>query len=182
MSFIDDLAGGGGGKWQTKRIEADNAKRRDFIEQMLAQGRQDLTSGYDTARGIRNEGYQGALDVLGQTIPEMFGAFSQGNLGAQQTVLAGLPQFQNAIMGLPIDMSGMPAQDFGYNTDWAQQTAPGSSLAGVQPGAGGGAVPGGTGGDVGGLGGGGGGAAGGMIRVSLAAVADWAAVPAEFRR
>jgi len=125
MSFLDGLMGGGGGKWQVKQQIKDNEKRRAFIEQQIAQGRSDLTGGYGAAMGMRNQGYQDSLDVLGQTIPQQFDAFQQGNMAAQSTLLAGLPQYQNAIMGLPVDMSGFSPQSIDYNTDWAQQSVPG---------------------------------------------------------
>ena len=34
-------------------------------------------------------------------------AFQQGNVGAQQAILSGLPQIQNAILGGNVDLSGL---------------------------------------------------------------------------
>ena len=69
-------------------------------------------------------GTQAALDVFGQTIPQQFGTFQAGNVGAQGALLAGLPQFQSAILGLPTDLSGMQPQRLAVDTSFAQQQLP----------------------------------------------------------
>ncbi len=55
-------------------------------------------------------GFQGALDIFGQTVPAQSQVFQAGNVGAQQALLAGLPQFQNAILGGNVDLSQLQAQ------------------------------------------------------------------------
>jgi hypothetical protein len=56
------------------------------------------------------QGFQGAMDVFNQAVPQQMQAFQQGNMGAQNALLAGAPQFQNAILGGPVDYSQMQAQ------------------------------------------------------------------------
>lgn len=54
------------------------------------------------AQDNANLGFQGALDVFGNTIPQQLTAFQQGNQQAQSLLGAGLEQSQNAILGNPI--------------------------------------------------------------------------------
>ena len=65
-----------------------------------------------------------SLDVLGQAFPQQQQAFQQGNVGAQQQLLAGLPQIQNAILGRTVDTSGFAPTTIGLNTGFTQQTLP----------------------------------------------------------
>jgi len=44
-----------------------------------------------------------------QAYPAMQNMFQQGNVQAQQALIRGLPQMQNAIMGNPVDMSAFQA-------------------------------------------------------------------------
>ena len=75
-------------------------------------------------RQSAQEGFQGALDLMGQTIPQQAALFQGGNVAAQNTLLAGLPQQNNAIMGNPIDLSGLQPTQQAYNTDYTQQRLP----------------------------------------------------------
>ena len=80
---------------------------------MDEQGRQDVLAAFPKAQEARRQGFQGALDVFGQSIPQQLQAFQGGNVGAQQALLGGLPQQQNAILGLPTDLSTGYAMCFG---------------------------------------------------------------------
>jgi hypothetical protein len=65
---------------------------------------------FNSAQQNQQQGFQGALDIFGQTIPAQLNAFGGGNLNAQNTLLAGLdPQIQ-AILGGNVDLSGLQAQ------------------------------------------------------------------------
>lgn len=55
-------------------------------------------------------GFQGALDLQGQTIPEQFRQFQQGNQQAQGTMKAGLDPQIAAILGGNVDLSGLQSQ------------------------------------------------------------------------
>jgi len=70
---------------------AQNAAATDFIKTQGAQARSDLLSLAPAAENSRNLGYQGALDVLGQTIPGQINAFTSGNAAAQAAILGGDP-------------------------------------------------------------------------------------------
>lgn len=67
----------------------------------------DVNRIFPQAQETANLGFQGALDVFGQSAPAQMDVFQQGNLGAQQQLLAGLPQIQNAILGGNVDLSGL---------------------------------------------------------------------------
>ncbi len=69
----------------------------------------DLFKLFPAAQQNVQQGFQGALDVFGQSLPAQSQAFQQGNIGAQQTLLAGLPQQQAAILGGNIDYSQLQA-------------------------------------------------------------------------
>lgn len=122
-SVVDKIFGGTDKSSQRQQIAA-NARTTDLIEQATRQARGDVLALAPAAFENRNLGFQGALDVFGQTIPQQFGAFQQGNMQAQGALLAGLPQFQNAILGLPADLSGFQPQRIDVDTGFAQQQLP----------------------------------------------------------
>ena len=79
------------------------------------------------------QGFQGALNVFGQALPQQAQAFQGGNVAAQQQLLAGLPQIQNAILGGNVDLSGLqPFQAQQPTFDFAQQQIPQFGGQGVQ--------------------------------------------------
>ena len=65
---------------------------------------------HDAAQQNSLAGFQGGLDVFGQTIPAQLQAFQSGNLNAQNTTRAGLDPQIAAILGGNIDLSGLQAQ------------------------------------------------------------------------
>jgi hypothetical protein len=79
------------------------------LNQSTAQAREDLFKLFPAAQQNTQQGYQGALDVFKQTLPQQAGVFQAGNVAAQNQLLAGMPQFQNAILGAPVDYSQFQA-------------------------------------------------------------------------
>ena len=124
MSKVVKTLFGGTDRSAQKATKQANARTLDFIKQQGQVARQDAIPLFGSAFENRNLGAQAALDVFGQTIPQQFGTFQQGNVGAQQQLLAGLPQFQNAILGLPADLSGLQPQTIDVDTSFAQQQLP----------------------------------------------------------
>ena len=122
-SVIKSLFGGTDRSSQQAQMQS-NADTLGFIKQQGRQSRGDSIALGQAGFENRNLGNQAALDVLAQTIPQQFDAFSQGNTGAQSTLLAGLPQINNAILGLPVDMSGLQPQRINYDTGFANQQLP----------------------------------------------------------
>jgi hypothetical protein len=78
-------------------------------ERAVKQARGDLERLFPQAQQSLLQGYQGAADIFGQSLPAQTQAFQQGNLAAQQHILAGMPQMQNAILGGPVDYSAFQA-------------------------------------------------------------------------
>ena len=63
--------------------------------------------------------------MFGQSLPAQTQAFQQGNMGAQQQILAGLPLAQAAILGGQIDYSALqPYQAQMPDLGFFQQTLP----------------------------------------------------------
>jgi hypothetical protein len=89
------------------------------------QARNDVMTILPQAQQQANQGFQGALDVFGQSNPAQMDVFQQGNLGAQQALIAGLPQIQNAILGGNVDLGGLqPFQIQQPDMSFMQQTLP----------------------------------------------------------
>jgi hypothetical protein len=103
---------------------AQNRQVLALQEKLAQQARGDVTGIFPGVRQSAQEGFQGALDLMGQTIPQQAALFQGGNVAAQNTLLAGLPQQNNAIMGNPIDLSGLQPTQQAYNTDYTQQRLP----------------------------------------------------------
>jgi len=80
---------------------------------------------FPAAQQNAQQGFQGALDVFGQSIPAQTGVFQQGNVAAQNQILAGLPQMQNAILGGQVDYSALqPTQLQMPDLSFLQQQLP----------------------------------------------------------
>ena len=102
--LLDPFFGGSerkAAKAQTKALE----QGQQFVRQGQQQARQDIQQIFPQAQQSLQQGFQGALDIFGQSIPAQTNVFQQGNLAAQQSIAAGLPQFQNAILGGQVDFS-----------------------------------------------------------------------------
>lgn len=91
------------GRRQRESLEQSQAT----IEAAADRAREDALPRFEQAREDVLMGFQGALDVFGQTIPQQAMAFQAGNVGAQQQLIAGLPQIQAAILGQPVDFSAL---------------------------------------------------------------------------
>jgi hypothetical protein len=60
--------------------------------------------------------------MLTGATPQQIDMTARGNIGAQDTLLAGLPQIQNAILGMPVDMGALQSMDLRTPgmLDWMQ--------------------------------------------------------------
>lgn len=70
-----------------------------------SEARGDLFKLFPAAQQTARQGFQGGLDVFGQSLPAQTDVFTQGNLGAQQAIAQGLQQQQNALFGNQVDFS-----------------------------------------------------------------------------
>jgi hypothetical protein len=89
--------------------EAAGERASEQLNQSTAKAREDLFKLFPAAQQNTQQGYQGALDVFKQALPQQAGVFQAGNVAAQNQLLAGMPQFQNAILGAPVDYSQFQA-------------------------------------------------------------------------
>jgi len=83
---------------------------QDFIRQGTVQARGDAIPLFQTGQQNALQGFQGALDIFGQTVPQQLQAFQGGNVGAQSALLSGLGQQQAAILGQQLDPNALQAQ------------------------------------------------------------------------
>jgi len=93
-----------------KSAEAQKAASQEFIERNIAQARSDIFKLFPKAQDARTQGLQAGVDLYKQAYPAMMNSFQQGNVGAQNMLLAGLPQANNAILGNPVNLQGLQAQ------------------------------------------------------------------------
>ena len=101
-----------------------NAAAQALIAEKAAEARQDVLAIAPGAERNRNMGFQSALDVFGQAVPQQLQSLKAGNLGAQEALLAGLPQMRNAIMGQNYSFTGLHPRTFEVDQSFAQQQLP----------------------------------------------------------
>jgi|GEM_PF-2135995 len=87
--------------------EDQNAAETQFIKEQAAQARKDAVPLFGAAQQNRELGVQGALDTQGLSTRQQIDTTARGNFFAQEAMLAGQEQTQNALLGLPVDMSGI---------------------------------------------------------------------------
>ena len=90
----------------------------------VQQARGDLFNLFPTAEANSQKGYQSALDVFGQFMPQQASTFQQGNMAAQNQILAGMPQQHNALMGGQVDYSQFQPSQIDYDPSMFQQQLP----------------------------------------------------------
>ena len=90
--------------------QKSNNQSREYTKEMADKARQDAIALYGASSDPLRQGYQGAIDALGGATREQITNSSQGNFYAQQALLAGMPQFQNAILGNTVDNSALQAK------------------------------------------------------------------------
>lgn len=121
---VDTLFGGVDDSGQRANLR-QNEQSRQYIQQQHGLARNDISAAYNPMAQALTGGYQGALDVYGQFAPQQLNALGQGNYNAQQQIMAGLPAFQQALMGTPINMSRVfQPQQITYDPSMFQRQLP----------------------------------------------------------
>ena len=110
MSFIKDVFFGGAEKKAAKAQTQALGEGQEFIRQGIEEARGAAIPLFGAAQQNLLGGFQGALDIFGQTVPQQLQAFQGGNVGAQRALLAGLPQQQAAILGGALDPNALQVQ------------------------------------------------------------------------
>ena len=95
-----------------------------FIEKNMNQARNDILNLYPSIQDSQRQGFNASLDLYKKSIPMRMNAFTQGNIGAQNQIIKGLPQIQNALLGRKIDTSGFQPQSIGYSGDTSLPQSP----------------------------------------------------------
>ena len=119
-----DLLGTKAGRAAQESQKQQNQAERDLKIAFSNQAREDLFDLFPSAQSNRELGFQRALDIQGNVIPQQFSAMQQGNIGAQEALLAGLPQMRNAILGRPTHMDQLQPRSINVDTGFAQQQLP----------------------------------------------------------
>ena len=101
-----------------------NEASQRFVEGQSDKSRKDalLLSGLSQRNAISGAG--GMHQALSGSAPAAFDAMQQGNMNAQNTILAGTPQLRNALMGRQVDTSGMRAKGVTPDFSFLQQPMP----------------------------------------------------------
>ena len=86
-----------------KEQQKANERTQQFIREQAALARGDAGNLYAGGDYARNTGVNAAMGLMGNSMPTQMGMFQDGNVSAQMQLLAGLPQFQNAILGMPVN-------------------------------------------------------------------------------
>lgn len=92
MGFFGDIGDtlfGDQGEGAAESQSAQNLADREFIAQQAALARADVAPLFQQAQGARFAGSQGALDVLGGSLPSQLDVFQGGNFAAQNALLGG---------------------------------------------------------------------------------------------
>ena len=92
---------------ELKAQSAKDAAELIRIQSEIARG--DANRLFAGAQQAGQGGFQSALDVFNQSVPTQQQAFQGGNVAAQNQILAGLPQIQNALFGNQVDLSQLQA-------------------------------------------------------------------------
>jgi hypothetical protein len=101
------------------------ARALEFQRQASEQARNAAIPLFQSARDNSRQGFQGALDVLGQSIPQQLSMLQEGNVNAQNTLGQGLQQQQNAILGNPISNEAFQPQSLSpFDMSMFQQQLP----------------------------------------------------------
>lgn len=89
---------------QKAQIEA-NERSQEFIEKQAEKAERTGEKLFDLSKQNLLAGNSAALDIYRDAINPSIDVIRQGNQQAQAQIAGGLPQIQNALMGLPVDYS-----------------------------------------------------------------------------
>ena len=94
---------------------ADAARRgQDILAASRAQGRSDVLGVWPQAQESQTKGFEEFRDfIANQSMQQQAEPFIGGNMAAQRQISRGLPQIQNALLGMPTDLSGFRARQVG---------------------------------------------------------------------
>ena len=115
---------GGTDRSQMRNQREQNAAAQALIAEKAAEARQDVLAIAPGAEDNRNMGFQAAIDALAQSTPVQSQALQSGSRGAQETLLAGLPQMRNAILGRNVNFAGLQPRTASPDLSFMNQQLP----------------------------------------------------------
>lgn len=122
--IIKDTFFGGAEKRAAKASQQGLERGIQATKKATAKAESQLFKLFPAAQQNLQQGFQGALDVFGQSVPAQADVFQQGSLGAQQQLIAGLQQQQNALFGNQVDFSQFQPVQVQADLGFAQQQLP----------------------------------------------------------
>jgi len=103
MSKIGKTLFGGTDRSAQRATQAQNQLSQQFIQAQEGRAQDFLAGAMPGMQNAVYQGFQGAADVVGSMAPQQINALQQGNVAAQQYLMQGLPAFQRALMGQPLN-------------------------------------------------------------------------------
>ena len=120
---MGDLFGGGSKDAARAQTQATREAMVDY-RRGVQEAKDELFPAMDRSTEQRFQRTQEARDMMDYGFAPEMEARTQGNMNAQ-ALLAGTPQQQqNAILGMPVDYSGLQAQGTGFNASSFLSGAP----------------------------------------------------------
>lgn len=106
MSLKDFLFGGTDDSAQDATLR-QNSDITKYNKQMTEKAYADVMRMFGPSIDALGQGAQSTIDYIQQSTPRRASILQQGNQRSRQATLGGLDQIQNAILGLPVDMSSL---------------------------------------------------------------------------
>lgn len=115
--------------------QKSNNQSQEYTKEQAEQARNDAIGLYNASAYPLKDGYQAALDAIGGTTRQQIDTTARGNYYGQEALLAGMPQFQNAILGLSVDNSQLKPRILHpeRNLGWMWNTNVGERTGGHKP-------------------------------------------------
>ena len=124
MSKLVTALFGGESDKGIKAQEKSNAELLRFMERQQSTARTDIRNAMPSQFAAQTAGQQAGLDVYGQTMPQQANAFVGGNVAAQNSLLSGMPMYEQAIRGTGVNYGGLQPYEGSYDMSFAQQQLP----------------------------------------------------------
>lgn len=97
---------------------AANQRSQEFIEDQALKAENAAGRLYDSSAQNLLAGNSAALNLYKDSLNPTMDTMRQGNMMAQQQIAGGLPQIQNALMGIPVDYSAFQPQQVTPDTSF----------------------------------------------------------------
>ena len=124
MSKLVTALFGGESDKGIKAQSKSNAELLKFMERQQTTARTDIKNAMPAQFAALTAGQQAGLDVYGQTMPQQANAFVGGNVAAQNSLLSGMPMYEQAIRGSNVNYGGLQPFEGSYDMSFAQQQLP----------------------------------------------------------